>query len=114
MDTIDLESKSSVNAAGPFSKLACLFSFSGLAILLYVALYSPIDVSPYHVVSPWWTRSFFMAGNFMILGLCCCAMSLWRDEMNTLFKAFGLFLNFVVMFLIGGAVVVIRYPELYV
>lgn len=114
MDIIDLESKSSANAAGPFSKLACLFSFAGLAILLYVALYSPIYVPPGHRISPWWTRSFFMAGNFMILGLCCCALSLWRNEMNSLFKAFGLFLNFVVMFLIGGAVAIIKYPELYV
>ena len=110
MDIIDLERTSLAKAAGPFSKLTCLFSFAGLALLLYVALYYPI-VPPGHVISPWWTRGFFLAGSFLVLGLCCCALSLWRREMDTRFITFGLFLNFVVMFLIGVVVVLLRYPE---
>lgn len=114
MDIIDLESKSLPKAAGLFSKLTCLFSFAGLALLLYIALYHPIYVSSGQVVPLWWMRGFFLAGSFLVLGLCCCALSLWRRELDTPFKAFGLFLNFVVMFLIGGAIVTIQYPEYYV
>jgi hypothetical protein len=111
MDIIDLEKKSSAKAAGPLSKLTCLFSFAGLTLLLYIALYRPIYVPPDQMLSPWWMRGFLMAGSFLVLGLCCCASSLWRKETDTLFKTFGLFLNFVVMFLVGVAVASLWYPE---
>lgn len=104
MDSPYPEPLAAKSAPGHFSLLTCLFSLAGLLLLLYASIYRPAVFPPGHARVYWWEIGFFSGGCLLIAGLLFCSLSLWRQEAETIFKTFGLFLNFVAMFLICGAV----------